>query len=87
MVTRTTEAGQSFGGNKESISRLKALESYTKNGAYMLCMDHMIGTLKVGKLADIVVFEQDYLNVPDEELKDVQVAMTISGGEIVYKNT
>ena len=29
---------------------------------------------------------EDYLTIPEEHLKDVQVAMTISGGEIVYEN-
>ena len=87
MVTRTTEAGESFGGEKEAIDRMQALESYTKNGAYLLMQEDMLGTLKAGKYADIVVFEQDFLNVADEELKDVQIHMTISGGEIVYQNT
>ena len=86
MVNRITEAGESFGGKKEAIDRMQALESYTKNGAYLLMQEDMLGTLKAGKYADIVVFEQDFLNVADEELKDIQIHMTISGGEIVYQN-
>jgi predicted amidohydrolase YtcJ len=85
MVTRTTQAGQSFGGKKEAISRLAALKSYTKNAAYVLCSEKTSGTLTPGKYADLTVFEEDFLNVPDEKLKDVQVYMTVSGGEIVYK--
>lgn len=86
MVTRTTQAGQSFGGKKEAISRLAALESYTKNAAYVLCCEDTSGTLKAGKFADLTVFEDDFLAVPDEALKDVQIHMTVSGGEIVYQN-
>ena len=86
MVTRTTQAGQSFGGKKEAISRLAALESYTKNAAYVLCSEKTSGTLTPGKYADITVFEEDFLNIPDEELKDVRIHMTVSGGEIVYQN-
>ena len=37
------------------------------------------------RFADIVVFEDDYLNVPEESLKDVKVYMTLSDGEIVYR--
>ena len=85
MVTRTTEAGKSFGGRKEAIDRWQALEAYTKNAAYLLCCEEVSGTLTAGKYADLVVFEQDYLNVPEEELKDIQVYMTVSGGEIVYR--
>jgi predicted amidohydrolase YtcJ len=86
MVTRTTQSGQSFGGKKEAISRLEALEAYTKNAAYVLCSEKTSGTLTPGKFADISVFEEDFLNIPDEELKDVRIYMTVSGGEIVYQN-
>ena len=85
MVTRKTDSGQSFGGTKEAVDRLQALEAYTKQAAHILCMEHVAGTLKPGKYADIVVFEQDYLSVPDEALKDIQIHMTVSGGEIVYQ--
>ena len=87
MVNRVTEKGQSFGGKKEAIDRLRALESYTKNAAKLLGLEEVAGTLKAGKYADIVVFQDDFLAVSDEQLKDIQVAMTLSGGEIVYKNT
>lgn len=87
MVTRTTEAGRSFGGKKEAIDRMQALDAYTRQASYVLMMEDVAGTLKAGKYADLVVFEQDYLTVPEEELKDIQIAMTISGGEIVYQKT
>ena len=85
MVTRTTEAGKSFGGTKEAIDRISALRSYTKDAAYLLFAEKELGTLTEGKRADLVVFDEDYLNVPDNELKDVSVYMTVSDGEIVYK--
>lgn len=86
MVTRTTAKGQSFGGNTEAIDRITALKMYTKNAAYLLWREDYLGTLKEGKIADIVVFEEDFLNVPDSALKNIRINMTISGGEIVYKN-
>lgn len=86
MVTRTTAKGQSFGGNTEAIDRITALKMYTKNAAYLLWRGDCLGTLKEGKIADIIVFEEDFLNVPDSELKNIHINMTISGGEIVYKN-
>jgi hypothetical protein len=39
----------------------------------------------VGKLADIVVLDRDYFSVPDEEIKDVQVDLTIVGGDVVWE--
>lgn len=85
MVVRKTERGQSFGGKKESIDRMLALKAYTKNAAYLLWKEEELGSLKEGKIADIVVFEDDFLAVPDEALKDVRVYMTIANGETVYK--
>ena len=41
--------------------------------------------MKEGKLADIVVFEDDFLGVADDALKDVRVYMTIANGETVYQ--
>ena len=41
--------------------------------------------MKAGKLADIVVFEDDFLRVADDALKDVRVYMTIANGETVYQ--
>ena len=84
MVNRVTEAGQSFGGKKQAIDRMQALEAYTSQAARLLRLEDVAGTLTPGKYADLVVFDGDYLAVPDEALKDISIAMTISGGEIVY---
>ena len=85
MVVRKTEKGQSFGGKKEAIDRMDALKAYTKNAAYLLWKEEEIGSLKEGKIADIVVFEDDFLSVSDEALKDVRVYMTVANGETVYQ--
>lgn len=85
MVVRKTEKGQSFGGKKEAIDRILALKAYTKNAAYLIWKEQELGSLKEGKIADIVVFEDDFLGVPDEALKDVRVYMTIANGETVYQ--
>ena len=85
MVVRKTEKGQSFGGKKEAIDRMDALKAYTINAAYLLWKEQEIGSLKEGKIADIVVFEDDFLSVADDALKDVRVYMTIANGETVYQ--
>ena len=40
--------------------------------------------LEPGKLADFVVIDRDYMTCPEEEIKDIQALMTVSGGEVVY---
>ena len=85
MVTRTTEKGRDFGGKKEAISRLEALEAYTRHSSYLICNEKNSGTLTAGKYADLAVFDGDFLNIPEEELKDMKIYMTLSGGEVVYR--
>ncbi len=43
------------------------------------------GSLSVGKLADLVVLDGNPLEVPPNQLNDLQVQLTILGGEIAYK--
>ena len=41
--------------------------------------------LEAGKLADIAVLDGDVFTMPNEQVKDVKVALTISDGRIVHK--
>ena len=50
----------------------------------LLSADDRLGTLEVGKLADIVVLDEDH-DVAHERLGDIAVDLTILGGEIVYR--
>ncbi|HHV53440.1 MAG TPA: amidohydrolase family protein, partial [Synergistaceae bacterium] len=42
------------------------------------------GSLEAGKVADVIVLSGDIVRMPIEEVKDMRVDLTISGGEIVY---
>ena len=43
-----------------------------------------MGSIDVGKLADLVVLDADFLNVPDDEIDDIAAALTLVGGVVVY---
>ena len=43
-----------------------------------------MGSIEVGKHADLVVLDRDYFSVPNEELKRIRSVMTIVGGNIVH---
>ena len=43
-----------------------------------------LGSIEVGKLADMVVLDGDYMTVPDDKLRDLRVDLTIVDGRIVY---
>ena len=44
------------------------------------------GSITPGKLADIAVLSQNLLTVPDDELLDTEIVMTILGGEVRYRD-
>jgi predicted amidohydrolase YtcJ len=43
------------------------------------------GSLEAGKLADFVVTDRDYMNCPEDELKDMRALITVIGGKKVYE--
>ena len=54
-------------------------------GSAFASFDEQIkGSITVGKLADFVVLNRDPLSVPPDELKDIQVDITVIGGQIVH---
>jgi predicted amidohydrolase YtcJ len=86
-VTRQTLEGTPDGGwyPEERVDVETALRAYTVNNAWAAGEEAIKGTLEPGKLADLVVLDRDPFQVPPEELKDIQVLMTMVGGEIVYE--
>jgi predicted amidohydrolase YtcJ len=44
------------------------------------------GSLTPGKLADITVLSQDLLTVPDDEIMNTEIVMTILGGRVRYRD-
>ncbi len=83
-VSRRLPDGTVFHGGQR-MSRLEALRSYTINAAYAAFEEDAKGSLKVGKLADLVVLSSDILNVPLEQLPAAKVRYTIVGGKIRYR--
>ncbi len=69
---------------QHGLSRVEALRFYTINNAYILQCEDQRGSLEVGKLADFIVIDRDYLLCPLNEIKDITVHQTYLGGELVY---
>ena len=71
-------------GTAESIDIHTALRSYTDWGSRQMFLEKKIGTLEVGKKADIAIWDRDLYGVPQDQIKDMKCLMTLLDGEVVY---
>ena len=88
-VTRQTLDGQPPGGFEpaQKMTRREALRSYTIDAAYAGFEEDIKGSIEVGKLADLTVFSQDILKVPDREILNTVVEYTIVGGKVLFQRS
>ena len=70
---------------EEGISLEDAILAYTINNAYQVHMENKIGSLEVGKLADLVIFEKNPFQANVEDLHKIKVYETIMDGVTRYK--
>jgi predicted amidohydrolase YtcJ len=68
----------------QQITRQQALHAYTRGNAWYLNREDDLGSIEVGKLADLVVLDKDYFSVSDTEVRNIRPFLTIVDGEIVY---
>nr|WP_042347062.1 amidohydrolase [Bacillus massiliigorillae] len=69
----------------ERISLSDALKAYTYGPAYGTFREKELGTLEAGKLADIIVLDRNLFEVPEKEILDAKVGLTIMNGNIVFE--
>jgi hypothetical protein len=83
-VNRVSRNGEVIGPN-ERITPLQALKAVTLDGAYMYREENSKGSIKPGKLADLVILDKNPLKVDPMAIKDVKVLETIKEGKTVYQ--
>ena len=83
-VTRQMANGERF-FPEQRMSRMEALRSYTLNCAHAVFEEDRMGSIEVGKLADLVVLNGDLLEVSEDELAALQVDLTMISGEIRFQ--
>jgi predicted amidohydrolase YtcJ len=71
-------------GMAEVVDIHTALRSYTAWGSRQVFLEDKIGTLEVGKRADIAVWDRDLYSVPTDQIKDLICLMTLLDGEVIY---
>ncbi|MBN13165.1 MAG: hypothetical protein CMI17_09265 [Opitutaceae bacterium] len=66
------------------VSREDALIAHTRSNAYLIFKEKDLGSLEIGKWADMIVLDRDYLAVPVDEIREITPVQTILGGRIVF---
>lgn len=74
-----------LGGDEAKLPLQLALEAHTINAAKGMGMADEIGSLEVGKRADLVVLGQDLFAIDPSQISETEVLYTIMGGELTYE--
>ena len=81
--------GDRFGkapfGTAEAVDIHTAMKSHTIWAARQLFLEKEAGSLEVGKLADVAIWDRNPYAVPTAQLKDMTCMMTLFGGKVVFE--
>ena len=69
----------------EHLSLKDAIVAYTLNGAYTMRQEDKVGSIEVGKLADLIVLDRNLFEIPATAISQTKVVMTLVDGEVVYR--
>lgn len=83
-VNRETRSGKTLGAEQQSTV-MEALEAITINAAYQHFEESNKGSLEVGKLADLVITEQNPLTMDKTKLKNLKIVETLKAGQSIYQ--
>jgi len=83
MVSGKNVGGYAVNAGQE-LTRLEALRIYTLGSAWFSYDDDDLGSIEVGKFADLAVLSDDYLTVAEEDIRNLYSILTLLGGKIVY---
>ena len=68
----------------QATTRAEALKMFTLWPAYAAFQEDRLGTIEAGKRADFTVLSADIMQIPAEEILNVQAVMTVVDGKIVH---
>ena len=83
-VTGKTAGGLKLWQPQDVLSRYQALKLMTQGSAWMSGEEKLKGTLAKGQYADVVILPQDYFSMDVEQIKNLESALTIVNGKVVY---
>jgi predicted amidohydrolase YtcJ len=71
-------------GMAEAVDMHTALRSYTAWGSRQMFLEQKIGSLEVGKKADIAIWDRNLYELTTDQIKNLKCLMTLFEGEVVY---
>lgn len=72
-------------GRAEAVDVKVALRSSTIWAARQMFLEDKVGTIEVGKLADLAIWDRDFYAVNTDQLQTVRCLMTVLEGAVVYR--
>jgi predicted amidohydrolase YtcJ len=87
LVTRKDPRNESPGSlwPEQAISLQEAVAIYTINGARALRLEDRTGSIEAGKLADLIILEQNIFDIPIEDVGSTEIYRTFFEGQLVYE--
>jgi len=94
-VTRTVPAGSEVYIDpdfetplvpSERVTVEQMIESFTRSGAYAAFLENDLGSIEVGKKADLIVLDKNILEIPAAEIHTAKVLLTLFEGLEVYRS-
>ena len=70
---------------REAVTLETMLAAYTRNAAWVMHQEDIVGSVEVGKRADLVLLDRDLYRIPVEDINTTAVRMTLFDGEVVYR--
>jgi len=69
---------------RERVSLSTMIDAYTINAAWLMHQEDKVGSIEVGKRADIAVLDRNLFEIPATEISDARVLLTLLDGEVIY---
>ncbi|KAA1250088.1 amidohydrolase [Mycobacterium simiae] len=83
-VNRISRSGEVIGADQR-VTALEALKAITINAAHQYYEEHSKGSITIGKLADLVILDNNPVTVDPMQIKDIKVVETIKEGRTIYR--
>lgn len=86
MTRHDPGKGPDYQGLKQDkLTLVEAIKAYTLDGAYALKWEDIIGSIEVGKRADIIVLDRNLFNSTTDEIAEANVLATMVNGRVVHE--